>query len=53
MNAIDELKELMLKIGIKECIVNETHPAQPLRGGQWIPLTTPHSSQLSRNATGL
>jgi len=32
MNAIDELKELMLKIGIKECIVNETDPAQPLAG---------------------
>ena len=32
MNAIDELKELMLKIGIKECIVNDTDPAQPLAG---------------------
>jgi acyl carrier protein len=32
MNTIDELKELMLKIGIKECIVNETDPAQPLAG---------------------
>lgn len=32
MSAIDELKELMLKIGIKEYIVNETDPVQPLAG---------------------
>jgi acyl carrier protein len=32
MNVIDELKELMLKIGIKESIVNEVNPAMPLAG---------------------
>ncbi len=32
MNVIDELKELMLGIGIEECIVNQVDPEQPLAG---------------------
>jgi acyl carrier protein len=32
MNVVNELKELMLKIGIKESIVNGVDPAQPLAG---------------------
>jgi acyl carrier protein len=32
MNVIYEMKELMVKIGIKESVVNEIDPAQPLAG---------------------
>jgi acyl carrier protein len=32
MDVIDELKELMLKIGIEEGIVNGIDPAKPLAG---------------------
>ena len=32
MNVIDELKELMVKIGIKDSVVNEVNPAMPLAG---------------------
>jgi acyl carrier protein len=32
MTVINELKELMLKIGIDESIVNEVNPTQPLAG---------------------
>jgi acyl carrier protein len=32
MDIINELKELMLKVGIRESIVNEVDPAQPLAG---------------------
>ena len=32
MNVINELKELMLKIGIQDSIVNEVNPAMPLAG---------------------
>jgi acyl carrier protein len=32
MATIEELKGLMLKIGIKESIVNEVTPAQPIAG---------------------
>lgn len=32
MNIINELKDIMLKIGIKESVVNEVDLAQPLAG---------------------
>jgi acyl carrier protein len=32
MSIINELKELMLKIGIEDNIVNDVDPAQPLAG---------------------
>ncbi|HET6421363.1 MAG TPA: acyl carrier protein [Geobacteraceae bacterium] len=32
MTMINELKELMLKIGIDDCIVREVEPAQPIAG---------------------
>lgn len=32
MTAISELKELMVKTGIKESIVNEVNPSMPLAG---------------------
>jgi len=32
MDAFNELKELMVKIGLKESVVNEVDPTQPLAG---------------------
>lgn len=32
MNVVNELKELMLNIGIKESVVNEVDPTMPIAG---------------------